>query len=45
VCKFVGFNEQLDTQQIISETSLSRQSIALVPTSKQQQRRNTQNVK
>ena len=36
VSECVGFNVPLDTQQVISETSLSRQSTALVLTTKKQ---------
>jgi len=41
----VGFNIPLNRQQVISETSLPRQSIARILTTKQQQRANRQNIK
>ena len=40
----VGFNVPLDTQQVISETSLSRQSIVLVLTTKKEERQRQNRV-
>jgi len=39
--ELVGFNVPLNTKSVISETSLSRQSISLVVTTKQQQTENS----